>query len=405
MIADRYVDSSLAYQGVARGLGVEQVLDVNLAATGSLLPDRTIVLDLPREVAAGRLDGGAADRIEAEADPFHASVADGFAAVARRFPERVVVVDGSGEPTTWPPESRRRWACDRFRRTPRAALRRPHARRRARPARPRLPPLGPCRKRQGAATPTGSRRPSSRRELGRVERRTHPDLFVLEPEGQGILVEGARRLRRDLYLRPYEAARRVYLILDAHLLRDESANALLKSIEEPPEYGVFVLVSDHAGRMLPTILSRVQTVPFRRFPAAALEAAVSDPVAARAALGSLTRAEELAHDPAAAGRRRAYLEIARASASDSGFDPAAAAAAVLASTGERAKAESAKVGKEATERLASVDDPKERRTLEPALRRPGQAGRPAGGVGRAAARRRHRRIVVPRPHGGRSGSW
>jgi hypothetical protein len=140
-------------------------------------------------------------------------------------------------------------------------------------------------------------------ELGRVERRTHPDLFVLEPEGQGILVEGARRLRRDLYLRPYEAARRVYLILDAHLLRDESANALLKSIEEPPEYGVFVLVSDHAGRMLPTILSRVQTVPFRRFPAAALEAAVSDPLAARAALGSLTRAEELAHDPAAAGRR------------------------------------------------------------------------------------------------------
>ena len=98
VIADRYVDSSLAYQGVARGLGVEQVLEVNLAATGSLLPDRTIVLDLPREVAAGRLDGGAADRMEAEADPFHASVADGFAAVARRFPERVVVVDGSGEP-------------------------------------------------------------------------------------------------------------------------------------------------------------------------------------------------------------------------------------------------------------------------------------------------------------------
>jgi dTMP kinase len=97
VIADRYVDSSLAYQGVARGLGVEEVLEVNLAATGRLLPDRTIVLDLPRDVAAGRLDG-AADRMESEADQFHASVADGFAAVARRFPERVVVVDGSGEP-------------------------------------------------------------------------------------------------------------------------------------------------------------------------------------------------------------------------------------------------------------------------------------------------------------------
>ena len=97
VIADRYVDSSLAYQGVARGLGVEQVLDVNLAATGSLLPDHTIVLDLPREVAAGRIDGGG-DRIEAEADAFHHSVADGFADVARRFPDRIVVVDGSGEP-------------------------------------------------------------------------------------------------------------------------------------------------------------------------------------------------------------------------------------------------------------------------------------------------------------------
>ena len=97
VIADRYVDSSLAYQGVARGLGVEEVLDVNLAATGRLLPDRTILLELPRDVAAARLDG-TADRMEAEADQFHASVADGFADVAGRFPERVVVVDGSGEP-------------------------------------------------------------------------------------------------------------------------------------------------------------------------------------------------------------------------------------------------------------------------------------------------------------------
>jgi len=97
VIADRYVDSSIAYQGVARGLGVDEVLDVSLAATGRLLPDRTILLELPWDVAAGRLDG-TADRMEAEADAFHGSVADGFAEVARRFPERVVVVDGSGPP-------------------------------------------------------------------------------------------------------------------------------------------------------------------------------------------------------------------------------------------------------------------------------------------------------------------
>ena len=97
VIADRYVDSSLAYQGVARGLGVEEVLDVNLAATGRLLPDRTILLELPHDVALARLDG-TADRIEAEAGQFHASVADGFADVARRFPGRVIVVDGAGPP-------------------------------------------------------------------------------------------------------------------------------------------------------------------------------------------------------------------------------------------------------------------------------------------------------------------
>jgi DNA polymerase-3 subunit delta' len=197
----------------------------------------------------------------------------------------------------------------------------------------------------------------------RVESRTHPDLFVLEPEGQGILMEGARRLRRDLHLRPFEAARRVYLILDAHLLRDESANALLKSLEEPPDYGVIVLVSDHAERMLLTIRSRLQAIEFRRYPAAELEAATGDAVAARAALGNLDRALALAADPAAAGRRRIYLELARGASADEGFDAAAAGAAVLAASGQRAKAESESVGREREARLESVDDPKDEKAL------------------------------------------
>jgi DNA polymerase-3 subunit delta' len=198
----------------------------------------------------------------------------------------------------------------------------------------------------------------------RLENRTHPDLFVLEPEGQGILMEGARRLRRDLHLRPFEAARRVYLVLDAHLLRDESANALLKSLEEPPAYGVFILVSDHAGRMLPTILSRVQHIPFAAFSTAALTEAVGDPVAARAALGSLARARELATDGEAAQRRRTYLEIAAGSATRDDFDPAAATATLLEASGARARAEGKAATAETASRLLLVDDPKERRALE-----------------------------------------
>jgi len=197
----------------------------------------------------------------------------------------------------------------------------------------------------------------------RVETRTHPDLFVLEPEGQGILIEGARRLRRDLHLRPFEADRRVYLILDAHLLRDESANALLKSLEEPPEYGILVLVSDHAERMLPTIRSRLQTIEFRRYPAAVLEAATGDPLAARAALGDLARATALATDPAAAARRRLYLELARAVSTDRAFDPSRAGALVLEASSQRAKEEAAAVAGERDARLESVDDPKDSRAL------------------------------------------
>jgi DNA polymerase III subunit delta' len=197
----------------------------------------------------------------------------------------------------------------------------------------------------------------------RVAGRTHPDLFVLEPEGAGILMDDARRLRRDLHLRPFEADRRVYLILDAHLLRDDGANALLKSLEEPPEYGVFVLVSDHAGRMLPTILSRLATVPFRPFPAAVLAERTGDPVAARVAMGNLRRAERLAADPEAAERRRMYLAVAAGSRRDPAFDSAGAAAEILEAANRCGREEGKRVAAELEALLASVDDDRERRAL------------------------------------------
>lgn len=98
VVADRFVDSSLAYQGCARGLGIDEVLSVNLNATGGLLPDRTILLELPAAAAAERLRGGAPDRIEAEDAEFHSRVAQGFEQAAERFPDRVVRVDAAGTP-------------------------------------------------------------------------------------------------------------------------------------------------------------------------------------------------------------------------------------------------------------------------------------------------------------------
>jgi dTMP kinase len=95
VVADRFIDSSLAYQGVARDLGVDQVLEANSLATGGLLPDRTVLLRLPVTEAVTRR-GTEPDRIEAEGDGFHAAVARGFDELAARFPERIVQVDASG---------------------------------------------------------------------------------------------------------------------------------------------------------------------------------------------------------------------------------------------------------------------------------------------------------------------
>ena len=95
---------------------------------------------------------------------------------------------------------------------------------------------------------------------------------MLEPVGDQVLIDEIRALRRDLHMRPFEASRRVYVILDAHTMNEAAADALLKDLEEPPEYAVIVLVADDLGPLPETILSRCQLVPFRRLSEAAVRA-------------------------------------------------------------------------------------------------------------------------------------
>lgn len=95
VVSDRFLDSSLAYQGVARGLGLDLVLDANRAAVEGCLPDLSLVIDMDPSTAAGRRRGGP-DRIEAEGDAFLARVAEGYQRVAERFPDRVVLISGEG---------------------------------------------------------------------------------------------------------------------------------------------------------------------------------------------------------------------------------------------------------------------------------------------------------------------
>ena len=97
VVCDRYLDSSLAYQGVARGLGVETVLELNRGATGGLLPDRTFLLLLSPDEAARRL-GPDGDRIERAGAGFRARVDEAYRELAERFPERIVPLDGTLAP-------------------------------------------------------------------------------------------------------------------------------------------------------------------------------------------------------------------------------------------------------------------------------------------------------------------
>jgi dTMP kinase len=93
VVCDRYIDSSLAYQGIARGLGLERVLELNLAATGELLPDRTFLVLVDPEVAFARVE--ASDRIEREGEEFHRAVDEAYRSLAEMFPERITTVDGN----------------------------------------------------------------------------------------------------------------------------------------------------------------------------------------------------------------------------------------------------------------------------------------------------------------------
>jgi dTMP kinase len=95
VVSDRFLDSSLAYQGAARGLGIDCVLEINSAAVDGCLPDLALIIDTPVGAAAWRRSA-AHDRIEAEGAGFQGRVAGGYREIAERFADRVRLVAGDG---------------------------------------------------------------------------------------------------------------------------------------------------------------------------------------------------------------------------------------------------------------------------------------------------------------------
>lgn len=98
----------------------------------------------------------------------------------------------------------------------------------------------------------------------KMDSQSHPDLFVLRPEKEGssVKIDDIRQLIKDIYLKPFEAKKKIYIIDEAQNMKHEAANALLKTLEEPPTDSILILITDNLKSLFHTIVSRSQVVRF-----------------------------------------------------------------------------------------------------------------------------------------------
>jgi DNA polymerase III subunit delta' len=148
---------------------------------------------------------------------------------------------------------------------------------------------------------TGAEDPDDARRRAMLDPSPHPDFVWIAPRGAQHLVEEVReRVIRAAAYRPFEGSKRVFVIEAAEAMRDESQNALLKTLEEPPDYVHLILLTSEPELLLETVASRCQPIDFAPLPTQAIEAALEgagDPAeiaaAARLSAGDLERARFL----------------------------------------------------------------------------------------------------------------
>ncbi|AAR35606.1 DNA polymerase III subunit delta' [Geobacter sulfurreducens] len=170
----------------------------------------------------------------------------------------------------------------------------------------------------------------------------HPDLHRLAPEGAFIKIDQVRELQRELSLRPVEAPMKACIIDDADRLNPAAANALLKTLEEPPGNALLILLTTNPAGILPTVRSRCQLLRFSPLPERVIEEYLTDagrePAAARLAAslagGSLSRALEM-EEGSAGTARQGLIERLRTLTLEE-ITPLFAAAEELAADRERA---------------------------------------------------------------------
>jgi DNA polymerase-3 subunit delta' len=145
----------------------------------------------------------------------------------------------------------------------------------------------------------------------------HPDIGMVVPYNRNVLVDAVRDLEREANFHPYEANARFFIIDDADKMNDAASNALLKTLEEPPATSHIILVTSRPDSLLPTILSRCQTIRFAPLTPQEIEAhlivsgrfAAEDArIAARLAAGSLGRASSIGPEELR-DRRKRMVEV------------------------------------------------------------------------------------------------
>ncbi len=151
----------------------------------------------------------------------------------------------------------------------------------------------------------------------RIADGTHPDVQILRPDGANVRIDQIRTLRKEMQSRPVEGGRKAFIITDADRMTLEAANSLLKVLEEPPAYGLIVLLTSNLEQLLPTIRSRCQIIPFRALPKALIEQMLVQDIGVTAAdaalIASLSeglpgRARDMAESSGFQERRKTVLD-------------------------------------------------------------------------------------------------
>ncbi|MGB9779648.1 DNA polymerase III subunit delta' [Caldanaerobacter sp.] len=98
----------------------------------------------------------------------------------------------------------------------------------------------------------------------KMMKKSHPDVFVIEPEGDAIKVDTIRYINGEINIKPYESFKKIFIIDRADKMTTAAQNAFLKTLEEPPSYGLFILISPRAELLLPTVVSRCNIIRFKK---------------------------------------------------------------------------------------------------------------------------------------------